>query len=191
MANGGRGSTGDQRVGVCGARLIVNTMGATVVPCQSNKSTEWQNYIITERSRYNTVCFQGVILTTDCLSVYSLHKRFRISLVSLLLACITVTSKWRRWRLKSPALWLSTQPFIQAQINENIKAPHHWPLWPMNSTHKGPVTRKMVPFEDVITWTHFSVGICIIGRTNVHVTSSLWPQQCTTMSAQHRCLCCL
>ena len=34
-----------------------------------------------------------------------------------------------RWRLKSPALWLFTQPFIQAEIKENIKAPRHWPLW--------------------------------------------------------------
>ena len=24
---------------------------------------------------------------------------------------------------------LFTQPFIQAQINENIKGPRHWPLW--------------------------------------------------------------
>ena len=24
---------------------------------------------------------------------------------------------------------LFTQPFIQAQIKENIKVPHHWPLW--------------------------------------------------------------
>ena len=22
-----------------------------------------------------------------------------------------------------------TQPFVQAQIKENIKAPRHWPLW--------------------------------------------------------------
>ena len=29
---------------------------------------------------------------------------------------------------KSPASWLFTQPFIQAQIKENIKAPRHWPL---------------------------------------------------------------
>ena len=33
-----------------------------------------------------------------------------------------------RWRLKSPASRLFTQPFIQAQVKENIKAPHHWPL---------------------------------------------------------------
>ena len=32
------------------------------------------------------------------------------------------------WRLKSPTLRLFTQPFIQAQIKENTKAPCHWPL---------------------------------------------------------------
>ena len=70
--------------------------------------------------------------------------------------CITVTSKWARWRLKSTASRLFTQPYIQAQIKENIKAPRHWPLWwgihrwPVNSPHKGPVTWKMLPFDDVI-----------------------------------------
>ena len=39
---------------------------------------------------------------------------------------ITMTSKWARWRLKSSASRLFTQPFIQAQIKENIKAPRHW-----------------------------------------------------------------
>ena len=60
----------------------------------------------------------------------------------------------QRWRLKSPASWLFIQSFIQAQIKENIKAPRHWPMWgnspgPVNSPHKGPVTRKMFPFDDV------------------------------------------
>ena len=31
-------------------------------------------------------------------------------------------------RLKSPAFRLFTQPFVQVQIKENIKAPRHWPL---------------------------------------------------------------
>ena len=39
-----------------------------------------------------------------------------------------IMSKWARWRLKSPASRLFTQPFIQAQIKEIIKAPRHWPL---------------------------------------------------------------
>ena len=41
---------------------------------------------------------------------------------------ITMTSYRARWRLKSPASRLFTQPFVQAQIKENIKAPRHWPL---------------------------------------------------------------
>ena len=41
---------------------------------------------------------------------------------------ITLTSWWPRWRLKSPAWRLFTQPFIQMQINEDIKAPRQWPL---------------------------------------------------------------
>ena len=39
-----------------------------------------------------------------------------------------MTSLWARRSLKSPASRLFTQPFIGAQIKENIKAPHHWPL---------------------------------------------------------------
>ena len=45
-----------------------------------------------------------------------------------LIVIIAVTSQWARWRLKSPASPLFTQPFIQAQIKENIKALRHWPL---------------------------------------------------------------
>ena len=41
---------------------------------------------------------------------------------------ITMTSKWVGWRLKSPASRLFTQPFIRAQIKENVKVPRHWPL---------------------------------------------------------------
>ena len=39
-----------------------------------------------------------------------------------------VTWSWVRWRLKSPASPLFTQPFIQVRIKENIKAPRYWPL---------------------------------------------------------------
>ena len=47
--------------------------------------------------------------------------------------------------------------FVRAQIKENTKVGSA-PLafvrgihrWPMISPHKGPVTRKMVPFDDVV-----------------------------------------
>ena len=52
---------------------------------------------------------------------------------------------------------LFAQPFVQAQIKENIKFPRHWPLWgestgrrPVDPPRKGPVTRNMFPFDDVI-----------------------------------------
>ena len=66
-----------------------------------------------------------------------------------------------RWRLTSPALRLFTQPFIQPQNKENIKASRHWPLceeFTVNSPHKWPVTRKMFPFDDVIMY--YSEVLC-------------------------------
>ena len=41
---------------------------------------------------------------------------------------ITVTSEWARWRLKSPAPRLFDQPFVQAQIKENITGDRWIPL---------------------------------------------------------------
>ena len=71
-------------------------------------------------------------------------------------------SSWAWWRRKSPASWLFTQPFIQAQIKKNqsssslafVRGIHRWPV---NSPHKGPVMRKMFPFDDVIMTLVFSI----------------------------------
>ena len=70
-----------------------------------------------------------------------------------------------RWRLKSPAPRLFTQPFIQAQIKKHqisaslafVRGIHRWPV---NSPHKGPVTRKMFIFDDVIMSWQIS-GMCL------------------------------
>ena len=35
-------------------------------------------------------------------------------------------------------------------------------LWPLNSPHKGPVTRKMYPFDDVIMILQHEMNIAII-----------------------------
>ena len=67
-----------------------------------------------------------------------------------------------RWRHKSPASRLFAQPFIQAKMKENIKAPRHWPLWGEFTVvrwippHTGPVRRKMFPFDDVtmLAWQY-------------------------------------
>ena len=63
---------------------------------------------------------------------------------------------------------LFAQPFGQEKIKENVKAPRHWPLrggihrWPVDSPHKGPVTRKMFPCDDVIIfWYILRLLFCI------------------------------
>ena len=70
-----------------------------------------------------------------------------------------------------PASRLFSQPFIQAQIKENTKVPRNWPFvrgihrWPVNSPHKGPVTRKLFPFDDVIMGT--------FSKREMHLSSPL------------------
>ena len=62
---------------------------------------------------------------------------------------------WARWRLKSPASQLFTEPFVQVHIKENqssaslafVRGIHRWP---MISPHKRPVTPKTYPFDDVM-----------------------------------------
>ena len=85
---------------------------------------------------------------------------------------ITVTLTWTRWCLKSPAWRLFTQPLIQPQINENIKAACHCPLWgwPVNSPLKRSVTRTMFPFDDVIMvpWNNYA------GRAKIYSTLLVW-----------------
>ena len=60
-----------------------------------------------------------------------------------------------QWR-QITSLTIVSQPLIQAQIKESIEAPRYWPFvrvihrWQVNSPQKGPVTRKMFPFDDVI-----------------------------------------
>ena len=85
---------------------------------------------------------------------------------------ITVRSSWARWRLKSPAPQLLVQPFVQAQIKENIKAPRHWPLC-RDSPHKRPVTRKMFPFNDAVMRQDFDSIIIGLDRLPTHWIPSL------------------
>ena len=84
------------------------------------------------------------------------QETLRLQAWQILLAFrITMTSLWARSRLKSPAPRLFAQPFIQAQIKENIKVPRHWPLCG-DFTGTGEFPAQMAsnaenfPFDDVI-----------------------------------------
>ena len=58
--------------------------------------------------------------------------------------------------VKSPASRLLTQPFIHGagqrkhQSSESLAFVSGIHRWPVNSPHKGPVMRKLFPFDDVI-----------------------------------------
>ena len=63
-----------------------------------------------------------------------------------------------RWRLKSTASRLFTQPFIQAQIKENIKIPHHWPFYGNSQvTGEFPSNRASNAENVSIWWRHHGV----------------------------------
>ena len=54
------------------------------------------------------------------------------------------------------SLTIVESTFTQAQIKENIKAQRHWPLCGNSPvTSEWPVTRKMLPFDDVIMCYRF------------------------------------
>ena len=90
--------------------------------------------------------------------------------------------------IRAMASRLLTQPFVQAQINENIlstislafvRGIHRWPV---NSPHKGPITRKMFPFSDVTIITH-QEPVPYIGNLNQFITwhaGHLTPNVCWT-----------
>ena len=66
------------------------------------------------------------------------------------------------------------QPFVKAQIKENAKALRHWLLWgestrwPGDSPHKGTITQKKFPFDDVIVCAYIKYRGCL------QLTGSAW-----------------
>ena len=89
-----------------------------------------------------------------------------------------MTSKWARWRLKSPASRLLTQPFIQAHMEKQqsstslafVRGIHRWPV---NSPHIGPETREMFPFDDVIMMFESFLGTGVAHRNSSSLRSPL------------------
>ena len=80
---------------------------------------------------------------------------------------ITMPSEWVRWRLKSPSLRLFIWPFIKGPITEKHQSSASlaivWGIhrWPVNSVHKGTVTRIMFPFDDVIMSARFRLSLVL------------------------------
>ena len=58
-------------------------------------------------------------------------------------------------------------------------------LWPVNSPHKGPITRKMIPFDDVVMYAHFFFRRMTILRMSRHALVEVPRQQAEDMG--HAC----
>ena len=106
------------------------------------------------RAKYNIYTTKSSVLNQRFNFAYHQHS------VCLLCLVLALTLRWRHNERDGVSThqphdcWLNR--LFKAQIKESVKAPRHCPLWgeftrwPMNSPHKGPITRKMFPFDDVI-----------------------------------------
>ena len=88
---------------------------------------------------------------TKSLSTLSLNDQpiwWRISWTWGVRLSITMTSKWARWCLKSLNRLFRRRSKKTSKLY--VTGICEGNSWPVNSPHKGPVTRKMYPFDDVI-----------------------------------------
>ena len=99
----------------------------------------WRLWLQPIRRQVENLCYLTWILT---LKFYS----------------ITVASYRARWRLELPGAHLFAQPFIQVQINVNIKDPHHWPLWGGSNGERWIPSQKASNAENIpIWWPHHGI----------------------------------
>ena len=96
--------------------------------------------------------------------------------------CITVTSQWARWRLKSTPPRLFTQPFVRVQIKENMTA--------RPVTSEFPTQRNSNAENISIWWRHHVSGIHVqlwlhyIPR-NIHTVNMFGWGLVTTLRWRH------
>ena len=101
---------------------------------------------------YCCICFATFAISSEH------ENRGFFSLLKVLWS-ITLTSLWPQWRLKSPASRMFTQPYIQTQIKENIKAPRHWPLCgEFTGTGEFPAQRASYAENVSIWWRHHALS---------------------------------
>ena len=114
---------------------------------------------------------------TPLLTHYVLINRLNI---------ITMTWLWARWPLKSPASRLFTQPFIYAQIKENIKAPRHWPVWKEFTGEWWIPAQRANNAENVSVWWRHHMLHRSCRSIQHYLESTFW--QCKIISVDCTCM---
>ena len=94
---------------------------------------------------------------------------------------ITLTSQWVRWRLISPAYRLFAQTVCSGadqrkhQSTASLAFGRGIHRWPVDSPRKGPVTRNMLPFDEVIMMMLANMLAPSRGQTSATtVMTQLW-----------------
>ena len=125
----------------CGAKpwttLIVNWNTRNKLQLNSNKNISFKKLNLNMWSaKWWPFCFELIGSFSHLFLEYMIYTKILCTTALSILHSDVANTHYQqvfvlqwRWRLKSPALRLFTQPLIQAQIKENIKAPRHWPLW--------------------------------------------------------------
>ena len=121
------------------------------------------------RSRFYPLFCYGYI--TNCIWISAIQLQYNDIIMSAMASQI--------W----PASPLFSQPFIQAQIKENIKAPRHWPLCGEFTVDLWiPAQRASNAENDSIRWRHHVPIICRF------VSSALRYQMFTPVPVKFRVL---
>ena len=104
----------------------------------------------------------------NCKSVYEMELTRNISSLKLF-DILSVVDVWSRWLfyysyviMSAMASRITSITIVYPNVYDQRKHQSCASLafvrgihrWPVNSPHKGPVTRKMFPFDDVIMWDH-------------------------------------
>ena len=91
-----------------------------------------------------------------------------------------------RWRLKSPASQLFAQPFVQAQIKQNIKATRDWP--PVTG---GFPSQRLSNAENVsIWWRHHEISSALNYWVNsLRPSDAIWRHRSGSTLAQVMACC--
>ena len=78
-------------------------------------------------------------------------------------------SQWARWRLDSPASRLLSQPFVQTQITENIKALRLWPLRGKFTGHRWIPSQRASNAENVSIWWRHHITLSLLCCIHHHI----------------------
>ena len=96
-------------------------------------------------------------------------------------------------QITSPAIVYSATDERKHQSSASLAFVRGISRWPVNSPHKGPVTQKMFPFDDVIMWLSDDCNVNRRNRTGKHYLHSEtgpWllfsmPDNCTKLNSHN------